>query len=142
MTWSMWLILSFLFFIVEIAGPGVFFFACLGIGALAGAAVSAIVAAYWLPWLAFVAVSLLSMYFIRPLAKKLLGTGHKPQKTNVDALIGQQALVIEDILPPHTGMVKVGGELWRASAAEPVAKNSYVEISAVQGTHLEVKVVK
>jgi membrane-bound ClpP family serine protease len=64
-------------------------------------------------------------------------SGEPPVKANVDGLIGERALVTQDIDPLHgTGMVKVMGEVWRADATEPIRAGEYVWIEAVQGTKL------
>ncbi|NLY70611.1 MAG: NfeD family protein [Clostridiales bacterium] len=61
---------------------------------------------------AFLIVSLILLYFTKPIAEKKLKIGHT--KTNVNALIGQIAVVTEDILPHSTGLVKVGSQVWTA----------------------------
>jgi membrane protein implicated in regulation of membrane protease activity len=37
-----------------------------------------------------------------------------PRRTNVDALIGQRAVVLAEVAPLKYGRVKVGGEDWAA----------------------------
>jgi len=49
---------------------------------------------------------------VRPIAKAHL-TQRPALTTGVDALIGKQALVIEQV-DAHHGQVKIGGELWSA----------------------------
>lgn len=137
MTASIWIITAIILFVIEIVMPTAFFFMCLGIGAIAaGVSVLFIVDSMY-TWLIFVSVSLGSIYLIKPVAAKLF---HKKiKKSNVDALIGQKAVVVEIINPPALGMVKVEGELWRAEALETIDLNSMVEVFAVEGTRLKVK---
>jgi len=137
MVWTYWMIAGVALVIVEILTPGSFFFACIGIGAIIAGIAAMIVASSWAQWLVFVGASLLSIYFIRPLAKPFLRQGTR--KSNVDELIGQKALVVELIDPPRFGMVKIAGELWRAQAEERFDIGSMVEISAVEGTKLKVR---
>jgi membrane protein implicated in regulation of membrane protease activity len=134
MTWSLWIIASVLLFVVEIVTPGVFFFACLGLGALVAGLVVLISSSLWLPWLVFVGISLLSMYFIRPVARNLLRAGN--HRTNVDSLIGRTALVVEPVQPPNLGMVRIEGELWRAESTDPLAANETVVVTSITGTRL------
>jgi membrane protein implicated in regulation of membrane protease activity len=133
----MWLILSVVLFIFELLSPGAFFFACLGIGALICALVVLLEPPFWVTLVVFVAASVLSIYFIRPFAKKYFQGVSK--KTNVDAMVGQKAWVTEEINPEKMGMVKIQGELWRAQAHEKIEKDNWVEVLKVDGTHLEVK---
>jgi membrane protein implicated in regulation of membrane protease activity len=135
MTGSVWFIVAIVLFAIEILTPGVFFFACLGMGALGAAIAWSLYPQEWATWSIFALVSLSSIYFLRPLARKYIKQG---KKTNVDALLNQKAWVTDAISPPAYGMVKVGGDFWRAEAAEPIAKDTWVIIEKVDGTHLVV----
>lgn len=65
-------------------------------------------------------------------------------KTNVDALIGKEAIVLERIaystFEPW-GLVKVGGENWAAGSltGDSIEPGEYVEIVDLIGCHLMVK---
>lgn len=65
------------------------------------------------------------------------------QKTNVESLIGQQALVLEDVDTLHAaGQVKVNGQIWSAKTEETsgfIAKDTVVMIRGIQGVKLIVK---
>jgi membrane protein implicated in regulation of membrane protease activity len=124
-------------FLIEILTPGAFFFACLGIGAGVAGLTVFLNPPVWIPWIVFAVVSLLSIYTIRPLARRLFQPVES--KTNVDALVGQKAWVSEAIQPPALGLVKVEGEVWRAQASDPIAAGEPVIIVSVLGTRLEVK---
>src|SRR3989339_35758 len=137
MACSTWIIAAVILLVIEILTPGVFFFACLSIGALGAAASCYVQPPYWIPWLVFVFVSMLSIYFLRPIARRFFVVS--PRKSNVDSLIGQKAWVIEPIHPPQPGTIKIQGDVWRAFSDVEISENSYVEIVAVKGTHLEVK---
>lgn len=139
MSWSFWFMAAVVLFLVEILTPGAFFFACLGIGALFAGLTVLLVPVPWipLPWLVFAMFSLLSIYTIRPLARRMFQ--HEEKRTNVDALIGQIAVVTEALEPLHRGMVKVDGEVWRAEAKESIPEGARVQVTAVKGAHLEVR---
>jgi membrane protein implicated in regulation of membrane protease activity len=137
MLWSFWAISAVILLIVEIMTPGTFFFACLSIGAVATVIVSLFSLSFWTQCLVFIIVSVLSIYFIRPIASKFFIVQKK--KSNVDALIGQDAWVAEAVEPPNMGMVKVVGALWRAEAQDRIEKDKWVTILAVKGSHLVVK---
>lgn len=136
--WMLWLIFSVLLFLVEILTPGAFYFACLGVGAALAALVSLAAVQWWVPWAVFLVGSVILLFVSRPLAHRL--TRHAGLPSNVDALIGQRARVIEALDPTtERGAVRLGGEVWRAKASEPIAADSWVEVVEVDGTRLIVK---
>jgi len=66
----------------------------------------------------------------------------KTEKTNIDALIGKEAVAEENIFPRSVGRVKVGGISWSAyikADTKPVMKGEYVKILAIDGVKLEVE---
>lgn len=136
--WSAWFIFAVIFFIIEIITPSVFFFACLGLGALVASAVSYWTTIWWLPWIAFVLFSIIFVSVTRPLARRYLSKTYRP--ANVDALVGKRGIVIEEINPQTAaGLIKVDGEKWKAEAKEVIPINNWVKILKVEGTHLEVE---
>lgn len=137
MTFTFWVVLALIFFAIEILTPGVFFFACLGVGALGGGLATALACDAAVAWVTFAVVSIASVFLLRPLAVKYLSKGTK--KSNVDALIGQKAWVTEAINPPALGMVKIIGEIWRAQATEPITAETWAIVEKVEGTRLIVK---
>lgn len=85
----------------------------------------------------FLIVSVLLIYFTRPIAKKKLKIGN--EKTNVDALTGKEALVTEAIHPFSTGQAKVDGLTWSAVAKEShstIESGTTVIIDGVEGVKL------
>jgi len=142
----MWLVAAFALFIFEILTPGVFFFACIGVGALAAFFVSLVVPGGngLVIWATFFAVSVLSIYFIRPVAKKYINSRRGDEKkSNIDALIGRRTLLIEKSSPIEgkMGLVKIDGEYWKVSSEEVLPEGENVEVVAVEGTHLVVRKV-
>ena len=132
-----WIILAVIFFIIEILTPGVFFFSCLGVGAILGGLITLVSSQWILPWLVFIFSSVIMIYFVSPAVKRLVK--FEPKKSNVDALIGREAVVTQEIIPPKMGLVKVGGELWNAESSEKIEKDKKVEIVKIEGTHVVVK---
>lgn len=93
--------------------------------------------------LAFVLVSGLLLIFTRPLVKKYVTP--KIQPTNVDAVIGREGMVVEEIQPMEgIGQVKIGGQIWSAKTVETevIPVGSIVEVVRVEGVKLFVKVKK
>lgn len=139
MHWSIWITGSIILFVFEMLTPGGFFFACLGAGALITSICSLFIGGEMTQWIIFAAVSLVSIYSLRPIARKYFQKHEK--KSNVDALIGKRSQVTASIEPPALGMLKVEGEVWRAEAGEKIEKGAMVEIIAVEGTRLKVRKV-
>ncbi|MCD6350904.1 MAG: NfeD family protein [Armatimonadetes bacterium] len=131
-----WLIVAILLLIVEVF-TGTFFILWVAIAALI-AGLFAFWTAQWLAWLIFVISSAVLLVITRPLAHKL--HHHLPARTNVDALIGQTAFVIETVDPlANTGRVRVGSDEWRARCDRVVEAGSQVIVLGVTGATLVVK---
>ncbi|MFR8088432.1 MAG: NfeD family protein [Lachnospirales bacterium] len=110
-------------------------------GALAAWALAMFEVSEWIQCLAFVLVSGLLLFFTRPLVKKYVTP--KIQPTNVDAIIGREAVVSEAIRPLEgTGQVKVGGQIWSARTDEQtdcIPEGAIVTILRVEGVKLFVR---
>lgn len=89
----------------------------------------------------FIVVSIVLLILTRPIAVKYFNK--ECQKTNAENLIGQQALVLEDIdTLKAQGRVEVRGQEWSAKTDEPdgrIPKNTVVTIEGIQGVKLIVK---
>lgn len=88
----------------------------------------------------FLAVSIVLLYFTRPLAEKRLKIGH--EKNSIDQMIGKPGLVMEDIVPFHTGQVKLNGQIWTAAAKdndETINKGEEVKVVKIEGVKLIVE---
>ncbi|PKN01957.1 MAG: NfeD family protein [Elusimicrobia bacterium HGW-Elusimicrobia-1] len=132
-----WVVAAVGLLLLEILTPGVFFFACLGVGALAASAVSAVGGSPTVEWAVFFAVSIASIYLVRPFARRYFGGLKK--KSNVDAVVGRAAPLIEKVTPDSLGLVKIDGEFWKVSSQETLEAGQRIEVVAVEGTHLVVK---
>ena len=89
----------------------------------------------------FIVVSIVLLILTRPIAVKYFNK--ECQKTNAESLIGQQALVLEDIYTLKAqGREEVRGQEWSAKTDEPdgrIPKNTVVTIEGIQGVKLIVK---
>ena len=91
----------------------------------------------------FVIVSGLLLFFTKPLVKKYLKVGSV--KTNAEELIGNDAIVIEEIDNINEkGKVKVKGQIWTARSYndELIEIDSIVEVLRIEGVKLIVKKLK
>lgn len=109
------------------------------LGAVAAALVSLTDIGFLYQFIVFLGVSILLLYFTKPLAEKRLKIGG--EKTNVDDLPGRSALVVKDIKPFQTGQVKVQGQIWTAvteGVEYPVIEGEKVKILRIDGVKLVV----
>lgn len=90
----------------------------LGVAALGTAGVSAAAdLPLWGDALVFGAVAGVLFLGVRPVLRRKFGSP-PPIPTNVDALPGKSALVLEQVAA-HSGQVKLGGEVWTARPLDP-----------------------
>ena len=134
--WLTWAVIAAILFTYEMISPTVFFFACLGLGAIFASIVS-IFNLMYLNWVVFFVVSLLAIIFSRPVVNKLMKKPSRP--ANVDMLINQNAVVLEEIKPTKFGRVKIDGEEWLADASEEIPKGATVKIIEIKGVRVVVK---
>ncbi len=60
-------------------------------------------------------------------------------KTNIDAIIGRQGIVLKSIAKNVDGRVKVGNEQWRARAEEDIKEGEEIVVTSVSGSTLIVE---
>ena len=138
---TLWLVVLIVSIGVEVATLGL-----TSIWFAGGAVVAVIVAAFhgpvWLQILLFFAVSLLLLFFTRPIAVRYFNRDRV--RTNVESMIGRQAIVTSEIDNLQgIGQVTVGGQEWsaRTEADEMnLQPGTVVDIVAVNGVKLIVKV--
>ena len=138
MVW-IWLAAAIIFIIIEAVTVGLttIWFAA---GALVALILALIKVGVGVQVAVFLILSLVLLATTRKIFVNKLKTGS--EKTNVDALVGEEAVVLEDITPFDTGLVKVKGQNWTAIAADKdasILKGSTVKIKAIEGVKLIVE---
>lgn len=135
-----WLVLLILCIGIEVATMGlttIWF----GGGALIAVLATAIGAPIWLQVVLFVVVSLVLLLFTRPIAVKYFNKDRV--KTNVESLVGRQAIVISEIDNIHgVGQVTVGGQEWSARTQDDrviLKEGTVVRVVAINGVKLIVQ---
>jgi membrane protein implicated in regulation of membrane protease activity len=112
----------------------------IGLAAFGAGIAAALGASTELQIVAFTILTLLSLVFARPIAKRHLMGPPAPLRTNVPALLGEQALVLERV-DRDSGQVKVGGDVWSArstSEHDVFEPGDRVVVEAVHRTILHV----
>ena len=133
---AIWIGLAILFAVIEAATLGLttIWFA---LGALSGALTSVFTDSILVQIVIFLLVSILSLVITKPIVSKYFS--RKIVKTNADALIGKTGVVIEKIVPGHTGQVKINGQMWSAVAEdEPINEDELVIVQKISGVKLVV----
>jgi len=139
--WAVWVLTAIVLFTLEVFVPG-FFLACLGVGSLIAGVLSMLNVGLTIQFFAFALVTLVVFIKIRPFFLKFLYRDDKGVRTNTEALIGKQGVVIEEIFSPtFQGRVKVGGEDWPAEAADGQRKvvGELILVERVEGNKVFVK---
>jgi membrane protein implicated in regulation of membrane protease activity len=137
--WAIWFIVAAVLLAGELAitaailGP-------IGLAAIGAGVVAAVGASSELQIVVFTILTLLSLVIARPIAKRHLLPPPAEQRTNAPALLGEQALVLQQV-DRDSGQVKVGGDVWSARSATPTdvfEPGDRVVVAAVHRTILHV----
>ncbi len=142
MTWWIWVLLGLFLLTVEVMIPGgviLLFFgsAAIVVGVLVATGVAGPI---WLQWLLFSGLSIVSLLTLRgPILRKM-----KVRTTNdvkIDSLVGEQALIIEDLPPGAEGKAELRGTSWVAKniGERPLAKGETCIIDRVHSLKLFVR---
>lgn len=116
---TIWLIVFVVLVIIEIITMGLTTIWFAG-GALVATLAAAVRAPLWVQIVLFLAVSALLLFFTRPVAVKYFNKDRV--RTNVESLIGQQAIVISEINNLQgIGQVTVNGQEWSARSTDEEA---------------------
>lgn len=109
-------------------------------GALAALVAALLGGPLWVQITLFLAVSLLCLAAVRPLAKRLLNDRVEP--TNADRVIGAQAQVTEDVDNIHgKGAVVIRGVTWSARSQDggPIPAGTMVRVLRIEGVKVFVE---
>ncbi len=135
-----WLVVLVLSIVIEIISLGLTSIWFAG-GAIVALVMAALSLPFWLQVLVFLLVSVVLMVFTRPIAVKYFNKDRV--RTNVESLIGRQAIVISEISNRQgIGQVTVGGQEWTARTEDEeidLPVGAVVEIIAVDGVKLIVR---
>ena len=131
--WVVWLALFLLLAIIEMISLDLYFI-MLAVGALGGVVVALAGGDGWLQVLVFCITSLAMVFLVRPIAVRHLRKDPEALRTNVDRLIGEDALVLE---PTNrlNGRAKIGGETWSVRTDDEVAlqPGTYGSVVRIEG---------
>jgi membrane protein implicated in regulation of membrane protease activity len=129
-----WLIAAVLLAVGELLTPGLFFLGPVAVAAVGGAVAAGVGGGLILQLIVFIAVSLGSLAFLRPVARRHI---HMPAltRTGTAALVGTKAVVLQRV-DVNGGRVRIGGEEWSARAffeGQTLEPGARVEVAKIEG---------
>jgi membrane protein implicated in regulation of membrane protease activity len=134
MIWWYWIFLGLALAGAEMLSPGGFYLLFFGIasiivGALAGMDV---VTAAWLQWLLFSGLAVLSLLLLRG---PLLRMAQSQPAQEMDSMVGETAVLREDLPPGHTGKAELRGSTWSARniGTVPLSSGQRATVAKVEG---------
>lgn len=137
MTWWMWAILGFGLLGCEILTPGGFYFFFFGVGALVTAAIAwlGLTPAPWAEWLLFTIVSIVCLV---PLRGRLVRWASVADAPRVDSIVGEEAVVLDDLDPGCVGKGELRGTTWTIRTAGPrrLCRGQRARVARVDGLTL------
>ena len=138
--WQFWTLVGLICLILELTS-GDFFIMCFSIGAFVTAVVAAFVPSFTVQIIVFAVASLLCLLFVRPIALKYFHRKDPNRPSNVDAMVGRQGFVTEEIPSQGYGRVKIDGDSWKACGLDNVSieKGTRVEVTAIDSIIITVK---
>ena len=136
MSWWLWLVLGLGLTALELLSPGGFYLIFFGLSAflIGTLKLLGLQSQVWVQWFLFTALSfVLLLLFRNPLMKAF-----RPAGTPVDQLVGEIAIVIEDITAGAVGKAELRGTGWNARNAHhgPLHKGQRCRVQRVDGLML------
>jgi membrane protein implicated in regulation of membrane protease activity len=131
---ALWLIAAVLLAIGELLTPGLFFLGPVAVAAVGAAITAGIGGGIILELIVFIAVSLGSLAFLRPIARRHVRMPALT-RTGAAALVGTKAVVLQRV-DANGGRVRIGGEEWSARAffeGQTLEPGARVEVAKIEG---------
>ena len=139
--WWHWLVLGLVLVVAEIAAASGFYILFFGIGALIVGALAAFgwAGPEWMQLLLFTFISLVSLALFRGRLLKMVQPD--PQAPTVDQLVGEVAIVVDDLTPGTVGKVELRGSAWsaRLSSGGVAMRGARCRVTRVDGLMLYVE---
>ena len=137
-----WLAVIILFLVIEMITVSLVSIWFVG-GALVAFLTAYFTETMWIQVVVFLAVSVVLLVLLRPLARKLSVKQKDQMVSGAKAMIGRQAIVTEEIDSVHAkGAVQVNGQYWTAKTElfrDKIPKDTIVDIIDVDGVKLIVR---
>jgi membrane protein implicated in regulation of membrane protease activity len=132
--WVIWAIVAVGLAVGEIFTPGLFFLGPVALAAVAAGIVALVGAGAVVQLIVFIAGSIASVLFVRPIARAHLRMPAE-LRTGTAALTGAKAVVLQRV-DADGGRVRIGGEEWSARAyldGQVLEPGTRVEVVKIEG---------
>ena len=141
--WQMLAVVAVVCLILELMA-GDFFIICFSIGAVFAAIAAAFGLGFYSQLVAFAVFTLISLFWVRPFAKRYLRKGEDRRVSNADALLGRQGRVVETVEADGFGRVQIDGDVWKAVTKESadIPEGSNVRVIDRESTIITVETIK
>ncbi|MFP2910204.1 NfeD family protein [Pyxidicoccus sp. 3LFB2] len=137
--WQLWMVAALVCGGLEIKLSG-FVMLWFAVGALVSSLAASLGLGINVQLFLFTAVSASLFAASRTLFKTVFMRTASHLKTGIEAMLGQEAVVVEALGEPHGGTVRINGELWSArSLSGLVAEGERVTVEQVEGLKLWVR---
>ncbi len=138
--WQAWALVSLICLILELTN-GDLYILCFALGAVGGAVASLFTESLVTQIIVFAVCTLLSVFFIRPVALRWLHKGEDERLSNADALIGRVGRVSQKIEAGGYGRVAIDGDDWKAESVDgsAIAEGEKVTVAGRESIILQVK---
>src|SRR5262245_16626127 len=140
MAWWVWILVGLGLLGLEILTPGGFFVLFIGLAALAVGALVGLGAGgpAWLQWLLFSALSVASLLLFR---RRLVARLRPPESIGVGSLVGDVAVLLDDLPPGAVGKAELRGTSWsvRHDGTEMLPRGRRCRVESVDGLMLRVR---
>ena len=113
--WQFWAVVAVVCLILELTA-GDFFIMCFSIGAAFACGAAAVGLGFYAQLVFFAIFTLVSLFFVRPVALRYFHRHDEGRVSNADALIGRHGKVVETIKAGGYGRVQIDGDIWKAEA--------------------------
>jgi membrane protein implicated in regulation of membrane protease activity len=140
MEWWLWILLGLLLLLAELVTPGGFYIIFFGIGAvLVGILAGFNVAGpAWFQYILFSVFSVLTLWLFREKLLQLTQGGHRG---GIDSLVGETAVVTDDIPINGIGKAEMRGSSWSARnvSDKALARGERCKVERVEGLTIFVR---
>ena len=137
MPWWVWALLGLGLCACEMLTPGGFYFLFFGVGAFvtSGLVWLGLAGPDWFQWFLFTLVSLVCLI---PLRGRLVRWAAGGEPRTVDSLVGEEAVMLEDLAPGAVGKAELRGTTWNARTAgtRALGRGERVRVTRVDGLTL------
>ncbi len=140
MEWWIWIVLGLALFVGELITPGGFYILFFGIGAVivGGLAGFDLAGPVWFQVILFSVISVITLWLFR---ERLLKVTQGAAPYNVDTMVGETAVLMEEIPSNGIGKAEMRGTSWTARniGEKPLARGERCRVERIEGLTLFVR---